>query len=106
MWNPFKRTPKTYEIVAEIPITFSAELAKLSKWRTGMWVMAGDQIGILNKLDLPLVEVHFVDRETGETTLIQNVVLNALRQAKYAEIPECRRTNFPLELARSLGYDN
>lgn len=73
-------------------------------WRPGMWVMVGDRVAILHVLTPPSAEVHFVDETDGQTILVQHVTLNELRQAKYREIPYCRRVDFPMEVAVRYGY--
>lgn len=75
-----------------------------NNWRTGMWVVYQDKIAILNAFKLPNVEIHFVNKEDGTTSLIDFVPLSTIRQAGYYEIPACRRVNFSLEAARRLGY--
>ncbi len=111
MWNPFKKKeppvvetveqPKTYEIAADIklgkPVT--------SGWmRQGMWVVVDGRVAILHKIDSVGLEVHYVSMENGETILIDHVPVGAIRQARYTEIPECRRVNFPIDVARGYGY--
>lgn len=71
-------------------------------WREGMWVMDGEQVGILFKLD-NVSEIHYVNKDTGETSGIVRRSLTALRQCKYLEIPECRR-GVSQEKAEELGY--
>lgn len=71
-------------------------------WRTGMWVMDGTSVAIIHKLD-QICEVHYVNPDNGETIEIANRPLNALRQCKYLEIPECRR-GITQEQAQELGY--
>lgn len=109
MWNTIKDwfkpkeviEPKSYEIKAEIPLV---KRTSHETWRQGMWVMVNDRVGILHVLTSPSAEVHFVDEDTGQTILIQHVSLNSLRQAKYREIPYCRRVDFPMEVAVRYGY--
>lgn len=67
-----------------------------------MWVVVDKKIGILNKLGTPC-EVHLVDPATGETTLVIAAVVDSLRQARWSEIPLCRR-NISEEAGRALGY--
>lgn len=73
-------------------------------WRVGMWVVDQDKIAILYAFSLPSVELHYVSAEDGTTILIDTVPLSRIRQAKYYEIPEVRRVNFPIETAQRLGY--
>ncbi len=103
MWNPFKRKPKTYQIEATIPLLKPPTFTWM---RRGMWVMVNNKIAILHQIDSVGIEVHFVDSETGETYLVEYVPMGAARQAKYYEIPECRRKDFPIELAKEYGYGN
>lgn len=86
----YSSTPK------EQPATF------IRKWRQGMWVVYKSRIGILFKLD-EICEVHLVNVKTGETIEQVMVPLSGLRQAKWAEIPECRR-NITHEKGAALGY--
>lgn len=71
-------------------------------WRNNMWVMTPEGIGIIFKLAEPCT-VHLVDSETGLT--LREVWINSedMRQAKYLEIPECRRCDE--ERAKFLGYE-
>ena len=72
------------------------------QWRLNMWVIVDTRPGILVSIGNPC-QVDMVDANTGETTLSLAVGLDALRQAKYHEIPTCRR-NISLEAALELGY--
>lgn len=102
MWNPFKRkVPKSFEMDA-VMRPFKPVIP--GQWRTGMWVVLDGKVGILHKFVDSLVEVHLVDVTTGHTTLITTVALQAIRQARYTEIPECRRDAFPPDLAKEYGY--
>lgn len=114
MWNPFKKNVIIPDVVPEPPTSFVIEPSKPQvktftsntvQWRTGMWVMEGNRVGILHKMDGVGNELHYVDPETGETTLAAYVSLDQLRQAKFSEIPSCR-CGVTLETARGLGYDN
>lgn len=94
-----RETPITVEYVStlkEQPTTF------IRKWRQGMWVVYKSRIGILFKLD-DICEVHLVDGQTGETVEQITSPLSGLRQAKWVEIPECRR-NITREKGAELGY--
>ncbi len=71
-------------------------------WRRGMWVMHGDKIAVIAVLDEP-AEIHYTDTIKGENIGKELVPLNALRQAKYSEIPEGRRMT-SREAAEELGY--
>lgn len=71
-------------------------------WRNGMWVMYGEQIAIISKVGDPC-EIHYVYLFTGETVGVDNIPLNALRQARWIEIPECRRNLTPAK-GLELGY--
>jgi hypothetical protein len=59
--------------------------------RNNMWVMTPDGIGILFQYMIPVSKVHMVDEEDGTTFAEVAYSTSALRQAKYNEIPECRR---------------
>ena len=48
-------------------------------------------------------EIHYVYPFTGETVGVDNIPLNALRQARWIEIPECRRNITPAK-GLELGY--
>jgi hypothetical protein len=74
-----------------------------SQWRNNMWVMSPYGIGVLFRLDT-MCDVHLVDMKTGETTSCINVPLQALRQAKLAEIPSCRTKGLTSDRAAYLGY--
>jgi hypothetical protein len=72
-------------------------------WKAGMWVMTQDcTVGILTKLGNPCL-VHIVNQASGETIKELSVDLNSLRQAKWHEIPECRRGITQAE-GEALGY--
>jgi hypothetical protein len=71
-------------------------------WRTGMWVMYENRIGIIFKLG-EACEIHFTDPESGDTIAIEQVHINGLRQARWIEIPAKRR-GFTQEKALELGY--
>lgn len=68
-----------------------------------MWVQTQqNQTGILFVLG-ETCEVHLVNRTTGETIQSIQVPLGELRQAKWGEIPECRR-GITKKQAEALGY--
>lgn len=69
-------------------------------WRTHMWVMTPDGVGIIFRLGV-VSTIHLVDNK-GETFAIKDFNMNAIRQAKFEEIPACRRCN--PEHAKMLGY--
>ena len=71
-------------------------------WREGMWVMHDNRVAILFALS-STVNIHYVDAITGNTISALEVPISSLRQARYLEIPECRR-NIPEEVAKGLGY--
>lgn len=102
MWNPFKKKPSTFTFPGEMRVSLGKP--NTSNWRTGMWVMLQDKVGILHKIDGDVAEVHLVDPKTGDTTLVVPQNLSGLRQCKYAEIPDVRKTGFPPELAKEYGY--
>jgi len=112
MWNFFKKKEpsiveveqpeaKSYEITADIKL---AKPHSVGWMRQGMWVVVDGKTAILHKIDPVGLEVHYVDMETGDTVLIAHVPVGAIRQAKYTEIPGCRRANFPIDIARGYGY--
>lgn len=65
-----------------------------------MWVMTDYGIGIL--FDISKGIVHLVGQD-GQTTEAVVVNLNGIRQAKWKEIPECRR-QITEEEGKALGY--
>ena len=71
-------------------------------WRTGMWVMYQNKIAVLFTIDNPC-EIHYTDAMTGETIGTALVPLDALRQARYPEIPANRRM-ISADKALELGY--
>jgi hypothetical protein len=70
-------------------------------WRNNMWVMTSSGVGILFAMGEPCT-VHIVDKITGETVKEIYASSDTIRQAKYLEIPECRRGD--KEKAAKLGY--
>ena len=89
--------------------TFSKLVAKRTppvsvakSWKTGMWVMHQDKIAILAAIDTP-AEIHYVNPATGENVGQALVPLDALRQARYIEIPATRR-GISADAALELGY--
>lgn len=75
----------------------------LKNWRTGMWVVASsNRIGVLFSIGDSCL-VHLVDRQSGETVEQISCPITELRQAKYGEIPECRR-GITKQQAEALGY--
>lgn len=93
MW-PFKKKEVT-------PKIHSPSLLDYVGWRTNMWVVTPDGVGIIFKLG-KICEIHLVDSE-GLTVLIRDYDILFLRQAQFAEIPKARR-QFSKEVANSLGY--
>ena len=80
------------------------QVTVIKNWRPGMWVVAsGNRIGILFELG-ETCGVHLVERSTGATIDEISVPLTSLRQAKFGEIPECRRIGLTKEKAEVLGY--
>jgi hypothetical protein len=71
-------------------------------WRTGMWVVYQDRVGVLFALGDPC-EVHYTNPTTGENTDVGRVPMSGLRQARYPEIPSVRRL-ISAEKALELGY--
>jgi len=74
----------------------------LAKIRLTMWVVANGKIGILTEIRPDSFVVDFVNPSDGTTLLPGVVDPKNLRQARWAEIPECRRP--PKEASRRLGY--
>ena len=72
-----------------------------SQWRNNMWVMSPQGIGIIFKLG-PQCEVHLVD-PNGLTIGVSLLPVDQLRQAKWDEIPESRRS-VDRERGYQLGY--
>ena len=72
-----------------------------SVWRNNMWVMTPEGVGILFEMAVPCT-VHLVDKSNGETIKVIKADPSQIRQAKYVEIPECRRGS--VERANELGY--
>lgn len=93
MW-PFKKK----EIPSKI---FPAAMVDYIGWRTSMWVMTPDGIGIIFKLGTEC-EIHLTDRD-GFTMASKMYPILSLRQALFSEIPQARR-HFSKETAYSLGY--
>jgi hypothetical protein len=104
MWNPFKwfSTPKVEG--KTMVLDFPAKTVNTNvTFRTRMWVMKGTQIGILNEIKEDSGDFHSVNWDDGTTMNTEWVELAHLRQAKYYEIPDCRRTFTP-ETAAGMGY--
>lgn len=74
----------------------------VKNWRTGMWVMYQDKLAILTKIDSPC-EIHYADKTTGENIGTAYVPIDALRQARWAELPTHRPKITP-EQGKELGY--
>jgi hypothetical protein len=87
----------TQPVKQDVPVVFIDK-----GWRTGMWVMVDGQIGILFKLGDPC-SIHLVNPQTGETTSEEMIPIGKLRQARFGEIPQCRR-HFTEQRALELGY--
>jgi hypothetical protein len=103
MWSFFKKEqPKTLEINADIKLV---KEVNTSAFRSGMWIVSDNRVGILHKLQGVDAEVHYVDVATGDTVVIINTTIDNLRQAKYTEIPLVRR-GIDLQTAKRLGYGN
>lgn len=97
-WFRRKKIPtRSYEFQA--PST----QRKYGNWRVGMWVILEGEVGILAELYESSVNFHKVNPQTGETVSEHVVPFEALRQARWGEIPECRR-GFTREAAAELGY--
>jgi len=108
-WNIFKKTVEapvpqevtSYEIVGDITLK---KPQRFDNWRTGMWVKFSESVGILHDINGTNAEVHLVDESSGDTKLVVQTTLGALRQTTYTEIPEVRRSGFDRETARGMGY--
>lgn len=74
-----------------------------SQWRNNMWVMTEYGIGILFSNN-NMATIHLVSPKTGETLSIINAPYGAFRQAKFDEIPECRKVGLTKERAELMGY--
>lgn len=76
-----------------------------TQWRPHMWVIVDGAVGILHRMvEDTVAEVHYVNTDTGDTILIKNEPILALRQVTYDEIPLVRRQDFTREAAERLGY--
>jgi hypothetical protein len=72
--------------------------------------MDGDRVGIANAItvretegDGPIEEVEFhAVNEDGTTAIVYHVPVIAVAQARYEDIPECRRPT--KSLGNALGY--
>jgi len=71
-------------------------------WKSGMWVMYQDKIAVIANI-AELTEIHYTDKITGENIGIAYVPLEALRQARFPEIPSQRRM-VSADKALELGY--
>lgn len=78
-------------------------VADTSNWRKGMWVVYAGDVGVLYDITPAYAEVHLVDVATGLTIKEVRPAISALRQAKWLEIPDCRR-GIEREAGRELGY--
>lgn len=73
-------------------------------WRNNMWVMTPDGLGIIFNLGELSSIVHLVDKKEGMLTIAEmSYPTQALRQAKFDELPKKRR-NFSKGQAERLGY--
>ena len=70
-------------------------------WRNNMWVVTPNGVGVLFQIGEPCL-VHLVDPQTGVTIKEALYQSTKLRQARYLEIPECRRGDE--DKAARLGY--
>lgn len=70
-------------------------------WRVGMWVVQNGKVGILTEVNTPCT-IHIINNE-GETTAVEQVDINLLRQAMWEEIPLTRR-KITREEGMVLGY--
>lgn len=83
------------------PKAYVLKPISLIGWRNNMWVMTPDGVGIIFKLDVES-EIHMVDKQ-GFTYAVRVFPTQALRQAKYKEIP-AGRMKCSKEQATALGY--
>lgn len=74
-----------------------------SLWKRGMWIVQDSKVGILADFKGQDVVFHEVNVSTGATEKEYQVSVNAIRQAKYYEIPACRM-GVSRDVARELGY--
>jgi len=72
-------------------------------WRKGMWVINQEQEPSILWTVGDSCVIHVVSKTTGETVKECSVSLNELRQARWEEIPECRR-GITKEAGEALGY--
>jgi hypothetical protein len=86
---------KSHTIVVQPP-------APKTAWRNNMWVMTPEGPGIIFRLQEPVL-VHLVNISNGETRAEVLYASEHIRQAKYMEIPECRRGDKTKLTA--LGYE-
>ena len=73
-------------------------------WKKGMWVSHTEtgETGIIFQLG-NICEIHYVDVVSGETIRKETVDIQLLRQARWVEIPVCRRF-ISEEKGKELGY--
>lgn len=74
-----------------------------SLWKRGMWIVQDNKVGILADFKNQDVVFHEVNTSTGETEKEYQVSINAIRQAKYYEVPACRM-HVSRDKAKELGY--
>lgn len=86
-----------------ISTTVAPPIILPKQWRTNMWVMVAGNIGILTDLN-ETCSVDLVNPQTGETTSTVQVSLSGLRQARFGEIPACRKIGVTPEQGLELGY--
>lgn len=102
--NPFKREPLPDHPLAIS--TFDKTQGALHALRRGMWVVLrgpSAKRGILTALSPEgMARVMLVHPVTGENEIELDVPASAVRQAKFAEIPQDRRP--AKSLAVNLGY--
>ena len=73
-------------------------------WRVGMWVVdEANKPAIIYSMVPDSIVIHYINKNTGETVEQQTVSYTSVRQAKFGEIPECRRM-ITKEKAEALGY--
>lgn len=100
-----KEEPKEFIITPDLGIVQNTDSTKVrrNEWRNGMWVVTSKGVGIIFQMGNDLL-IHLVDPTTGETVNATIEHRQAVRQAKYDEIPTCRKVGLTKEKAAYLGY--
>lgn len=101
-----KEEPKEFILTPDLRIVKSntdPTKVRRNEWRNGMWVMTSKGVGIIFQMGNDLL-IHLVDPKTGETVNATIEHRQAVRQARYDEIPACRKVGLTKERAEFLGY--